>query len=72
MCVLSPERIVIGGGVAHHEGLLSLVQRDVLTLMNGYLEASAVSDDIADYITLPGLGLRAGVLGAIALAETAA
>jgi fructokinase len=71
MCVLSPERIVIGGGVAHHDGLLTLVQRDVLALMNGYLEASAVSDDIAEYITLPGLGLRAGVLGAIALAETA-
>ena len=70
LCVLSPERIVIGGGVAHHEGLLALVQRDVLTLMNGYLEASAVVDDIGDYITLPGLGMRAGVLGAIALAQT--
>jgi fructokinase len=72
MCVLSPERIVIGGGVAYHDGLLALVQRHVLTLMNGYLEASAVVDDIADYITLPGLGRQAGVLGAIALAETTA
>jgi fructokinase len=71
MCVLSPERIVMGGGVAYHEGLLALVQRDVLALMNGYLEASAVVDDIADYITLPGLGRQAGVLGAIALAELA-
>lgn len=70
MCVLSPERIVVGGGVAHHDGLLELVRRDVLALMNGYLEASAVIDDIADYITLPQLGMRAGVLGAIALAET--
>jgi fructokinase len=70
ICVLSPERIVIGGGVAHHDGLLALVQRDVLALMNGYLEASAVVDDIADYITLPRLGMRAGVLGAIALAQT--
>jgi fructokinase len=70
MCVLSPERIVMGGGVAYHDGLLALVQREVLTLMNGYLEASAVVDDIADYITLPGLGRQAGVLGAIALAET--
>jgi fructokinase len=69
MCVLSPERIVMGGGVAHHDGLLALVRRDVLTLMNGYLEASAVGDEIEDYITLPGLGTRAGVLGAIALAE---
>ena len=71
MCVLSPERIVIGGGVAHHAGLLDLVRRDVLALMNGYLEANAVWDEIADYITLPGLGTQAGVLGAIALAETA-
>jgi fructokinase len=70
MCVLSPERIVIGGGVAHHDGLLALVRRDVLALMNGYLEARAVSDDIDDYITLPKLGMRAGVIGAIALAST--
>jgi len=70
MCVLSPERIVVGGGVAHHDGLLNLVRRDVLALMNGYLEATAVRDDIADYITLPQLGMRAGVLGAIALAQT--
>lgn len=70
MCVLSPERIVLGGGVAYHDGLLDLVRRDVLTFMNGYLEASAVVDDIAHYITLPGLGRRAGVLGAIALAQT--
>jgi fructokinase len=69
MCVLSPERIVVGGGVAHHDGLLTLVQRDVLALMNGYVETSVVSDEIAEYITLPRLGLRAGVLGAIALAE---
>ena len=70
MCVLSPERIVVGGGVAHHDGLLNLVRRDVLALMNGYLEATAVRDNIADYITLPQLGMRAGVLGAIALAQT--
>ena len=39
--------------------------------MNGYLETPAVGDGIAGYITLPGLGARSGVLGAIALAETA-
>jgi fructokinase len=71
MCVLSPERIVIGGGVAHHDGLLHLVQRDVRALMNGYLESAALGDEIGEYITLPGLGSRAGVLGAIALAQTA-
>jgi fructokinase len=71
ICVLSPERIVIGGGVMKRDGLLPLVQREVTALMNGYLDAAAIREEIADYITLPGLGERAGVLGAIALAENA-
>jgi fructokinase len=69
MCVLSPERIVVGGGVARGDGLLPLVQREVLSLMNGYLDSTVVRDRISDYITPPALGARAGVLGAIALAE---
>jgi fructokinase len=52
-------------------GLLSLVQHQVAALMNGYLGASALGDEIAGYITRPLLGTKAGVLGAIALAETA-
>jgi fructokinase len=51
--------------------LLPLVHREVSALLNGYLEAAAVGDGIAEYITLPGLGSRSGVLGAIALAESA-
>ena len=69
MCVLSPERIVVGGGVARRDALLPLVQREVLSLMNGYLDSTVVRDRISDYITRPALGARAGVLGAIALAE---
>ena len=69
MCVLSPERIVVGGGVARRDVLLPLVQREVLSLMNGYLDSTVVRDRISDYITPPALGARAGVLGAIALAE---
>jgi fructokinase len=71
ICVLSPERVVLGGGVMSQPALLPLVQREVTGLMNGYLDTAAVSDGIASYITLPELGSRAGVLGAIALAETA-
>jgi fructokinase len=69
ICVLSPERILLGGGVSTHPGLLSLVQREVVALLNGYLEARAVTDEISSYVTNPALGLRAGVLGAIALAQ---
>jgi fructokinase len=65
--VLSPERIVVGGGVAQRAGLLPLVRRDVTTLMNGYLGFEARDD----YLTLPALGARAGVLGAFVLAQTA-
>jgi fructokinase len=69
IAVLSPERIVVGGGVAGVPGLLPLVQREVVALVNGYLDAPALADGIVDYIVRPGLGSRSGVLGAIALAE---
>jgi len=68
-CVLSPQRIVIGGGVGTAPGLLSRVRPQVVALLNGYLNAAAVGDGIGDYIVPPALGSRSGVLGAIALAE---
>jgi fructokinase len=69
ICVLSPQRIVIGGGVGTVGGLLPRVRPQVVALLNGYLNTVAVGDGIADYITPPALGPRSGVLGAIALAE---
>src|SRR5262249_47030151 len=39
--VLSPQRIVVGGGVMRRRGLLELVAQDVGALLNGYLEAPA-------------------------------
>jgi fructokinase len=71
ICVLSPERIVLGGGVMNQPGLLPLVQRKVSSLMNGYLDTAAVTEGVARYVSSPALGSRSGVLGAIALAETA-
>ena len=70
-CVLSPERIVLGGGVMTRPELLRLVQHEVMALMNGYLDAGTSVDGISSYIALPALSSRSGVLGAIALAETA-
>lgn len=64
ICVLSPERILLGGGVMNQAGLLSRTNGEVSRLMNGYL-------DHATDITAPELGSWSGVLGAIALAETA-
>ncbi len=70
--ILSPERIVLGGGVMNVPGLLSRVHRQVAELVTGYLDTPALGDEIGDYIVPPALGSRAGVLGAIALAEGAA
>jgi fructokinase len=71
LCVLSPERVVIGGGVMQHPGLLELVHGEIVALMNGYLAAPVLAEGISAFVTSPGLGPRAGVLGALALAETA-
>ena len=60
-CVLSPERIVLGGGVMQREELFPKIRVRVSELLNGYLESPE--------IVPPKLGPRAGVLGAIALAN---
>ena len=71
ICVLSPERIVVGGGVMSEPSLLPLVRSEVTRLLNGYLDNPAVTENMSTYLTLPALGSRSGVLGAIALARTA-
>jgi fructokinase len=71
ICVLSPERIVIGGGVMNGPGLLERVRGEVVALLNGYLDLTEAGTDPDGYICPPALGARAGVLGAIALARTA-
>jgi fructokinase len=69
ICILSPQRIIIGGGVMQQPELFPLVRRRVQELLNNYLPVPAILDYIDDYIVPPGLGDRAGVLGAMALAE---
>ncbi len=69
ICTLSPERVVIGGGVMQQPRLLPQVQQQVQALLNDYIKAPAIVHNIEHYIVSPALGKRAGVLGAIALAE---
>lgn len=71
VCTLSPQRIVIGGGVMAQPRLLKMVQQQARDFLNGYIAAPAVLDRIDEYIVPPGLGKQSGVLGAIALAELA-
>jgi fructokinase len=71
VCALSPERIILGGGVMSNARLLPMVRRNVQELLNEYVQSPAVLDEIERYIVAPGLGDRSGVLGALALAERA-
>jgi fructokinase len=71
ICVLSPERIILGGGVMKEATLLARVQERLRELLAGYFDAPELKDLIGDFVVRPGLGDRAGVLGAIALAQAA-
>ncbi len=64
---LSPQRIIIGGGVGAKLLLLKAVREKTRALVNGYLSSKTISEGIDSYIISPALGNRSGVLGAIAL-----
>ncbi len=68
---LAPRRIILGGGVMEGPGLLPAVRTAVLRQLNGYLQVPALLEEIDHYLVSPGLGDRAGVLGAIALGQQA-
>lgn len=67
--MLSPQRVILGGGVMQEPQLFPLVRRKVPPLINGYVQTPQIPEGIDEYIVPPGLGGRAGVLGAIALAQ---
>ncbi len=72
ICTVSPQRIVMGGGVMDQAHLFPMVRREVTVLLNDYVRAPEILESIEDYIVPPALGARAGVLGALALAQRAA
>ena len=65
---LSPQKIILGGGVAQQAHMLPLIREKVQERLNGYVQSPFVNQWIDQYIVLPGLGQRAGVCGALALA----
>ena len=52
--------------------LFPLIREQVKVLLNGYIQSQIILEGLDDYIVPPGLGSRAGVMGAIALAMDAA
>jgi fructokinase len=69
--LLSPQRIVLGGGVMERLQLFPLIRTKVQAMLNGYIHSSVITGSMEGFIVPPGLGKRSGVLGAVALAKAA-
>ena len=66
---LSPQRIILGGGVMKQEHLFAKIRERVKTLLHGYVQHDTVIKNIDSTIVPPALGQEAGLCGAIALAS---
>jgi fructokinase len=67
--VLSPKKIVLGGGIMQRLILFPIIKRKVKEALNDYIQSPSVLENIVTYIVPPGLGNQSGVLGALALAQ---
>lgn len=65
----SPERIILGGGVMHHDALYGRIRDRMLHWLRGYLPHPELRAE--EYVSPPGLGGAAGIKGALALAVAA-
>lgn len=66
-CIVSPQRIIIGGGVFQRQSLFPRVRALTLKRLAGYIDVPQITEGIDSYIVPPGLGQDAGILGAISL-----
>lgn len=66
---ISPQKIVLGGGVMGQKQLYPMIRKEVIRLLNGYIQHPMILEHIDQYITPPILGNRAGACGAMALAQ---
>ncbi len=68
---LAPQRVILGGGVMQQAHLFPLIREKVQKRLNGYLAATEIIEQMEGFIVPPALGQRAGILGALALAQQA-
>jgi fructokinase len=71
ICILSPQKIVLGGGVMQQAQLFGMIHRMTREYLNNYIQSPAIIEHIEEYIVAPGLGTYSGMLGALALAMQA-
>ena len=69
ICVISPQRVIVGGGVMRRSTLLGKIRQEVGGPLGGYLQHPSLLGDLDTYIVPPGLGEDSGIVGALALAQ---
>ncbi|EME32802.1 Putative fructokinase [Galdieria sulphuraria] len=69
--LLSPELIIIGGGVPKRKCLLPLVRQKFQEIVNGYLDVDKIKYHIDEYIVSSAFGDRIGMIGACELGKRA-
>ncbi len=70
--VLSPQRIVLGGGVLQQQHLLPRIHAALRAQLRSYIARPQVDADVSSYVVAPHFGDEAGLAGAFALAMLAA
>ena len=71
ICAFSPEKIILGGGVMQQKHLFPLIRQKALSLLNGYVQAKEILEDMEHFIVEPGLETKSGATGALLLAQQA-
>jgi len=72
ICTLSPRRVVMGGGVMQQKHVFPAIRRELVGLLNGYIQHAALDPSNSEFIVPATAGGQAGVLGALLLANHAA
>lgn len=70
MMTLSPERIILGGGVMHQEEMFPLIREKAVELIQGYLDFPLMKN-MEQYIVPASLKDDQGILGCVCLARKA-
>ncbi|WP_406686107.1 ROK family protein [Rossellomorea vietnamensis] len=65
--ILSPKKVILGGGVMNQMHLFPLIREQVVTILAGYVHHKQILEEIETYIVPPGLGNNAGLVGALGL-----
>jgi fructokinase len=65
--ILSPKKVIVGGGVMKQAQLFPLVREKVSNLLGGYVQSEQILEKMDEYIVPPGLGDNAGLAGALGL-----